>query len=113
MTTRVIEAADEPAIHNGVECDGCQQCPIRGPRFRSRTRANFDLCEECVQKDEHNTDEYIKIDRPADEHEWVCKWERCAGCTSQSAVHTCGLTMWTTMGDEDRYHVQVLRGRSR
>merc|ERR1719248_432696 len=56
----------EPAVHYGVECDGCQQCPIRGPRFKSTTREDFDLCEACVQKEVHKTDHYNKIDQPAD-----------------------------------------------
>ena len=30
-----------------TQCDGCGQCPIRGPRLRSTSRANYDLCERC------------------------------------------------------------------
>ena len=30
-----------------AQCDGCGQCPIRGPRLRSVTRANYDLCARC------------------------------------------------------------------
>ena len=30
------------------QCDGCGQCPIRGPRLRSTTRDNYDLCKRCA-----------------------------------------------------------------
>lgn len=34
-------------IHAGVQCDGCGQFPIRGPRFQSTTQENYDLCDHC------------------------------------------------------------------
>jgi len=34
-------------VHPNVECDGCGQCPIRGDRFRSQSRADYDLCAAC------------------------------------------------------------------
>ena len=62
-----LEEAEElePAEHDDIKCDGCQQCPIRGPRFKSTTREEFDLCMACMRKAPHNTDQYIRIDQPA------------------------------------------------
>jgi hypothetical protein len=36
-------------VHNGVECDGCGMNPIRGPRYKSTVKDNYDLCEECKE----------------------------------------------------------------
>jgi hypothetical protein len=30
------------------QCDGCGQCPLRGARFTSASRANYDLCAACA-----------------------------------------------------------------
>jgi len=40
-----------PLVHPGVTCDGCNQSPIQGLRFRSNTRFDYDLCTLCyIQK---------------------------------------------------------------
>ena len=31
-----------------MRCDGCDQNPIIGPLWRSKTRRDFDLCQACV-----------------------------------------------------------------
>ncbi|KAK9822054.1 hypothetical protein WJX74_003875 [Apatococcus lobatus] len=33
--------------HPGVQCDGCGQCPISGPRYHSSVLPDYDLCESC------------------------------------------------------------------
>eukprot|EP00887_Chlorella_sp_A99_P007524 scaffold2.g7524.t1 len=42
-------ANDKVAIerHVGVQCDGCGVLPILGPRYRSETRHDYDLCAKC------------------------------------------------------------------
>ncbi|GMF26938.1 unnamed protein product [Phytophthora lilii] len=34
-------------VHPYVTCDGCKMTPIVGVRFKSETKADFDLCEAC------------------------------------------------------------------
>lgn len=36
------------AVHEGVCCDGCQQVPIWGPRYKCVICDNFELCSRCV-----------------------------------------------------------------
>ena len=33
--------------HYEVQCDGCDQVPIRGRRYKSLSHPNYDLCEAC------------------------------------------------------------------
>lgn len=40
-------------VHRGITCDGCQQSPITGIRFKCRTCPDFDLCESCEAKNIH------------------------------------------------------------
>ena len=49
---------EEPAtnpenIHYGVSCDGCNQNPIKGRRFKCLVCYNFDLCEQCEASTQH------------------------------------------------------------
>lgn len=44
-----------PVVHVGVECDGCQQNPIRGPRFKCQDCPNFDFCFNCRFKADHDS----------------------------------------------------------
>jgi len=43
-------------VHHGITCDGCQQSPITGVRFKCRTCPDFDLCESCEAKNVHPAD---------------------------------------------------------
>jgi len=43
-------------VHRGITCDGCQQSPITGIRFKCRTCPDFDLCEACEAKNVHPAD---------------------------------------------------------
>jgi len=36
-----------PADHHHVICDGCDQAPLRGPRFKCTSCADCDLCARC------------------------------------------------------------------
>ncbi|KAK9805023.1 hypothetical protein WJX73_003581 [Symbiochloris irregularis] len=47
---QVLEAqsADDSSLrHPGVQCDGCGQSPIQGPRFTSTGTDDYDLCRRC------------------------------------------------------------------
>merc|ERR1719387_3201571 len=38
------------AAHPGVNCDGCGMAPLTGPRFKSLTQVDYDLCQACRDK---------------------------------------------------------------
>jgi len=43
-------------VHEGVTCDGCQQSPITGIRFKCKVCRNYDLCSTCEGKNIHPAD---------------------------------------------------------
>ena len=48
-----------------VECDICGCCPIRGPRFKSLSHDNYDLCSTCVRLEAAREQEpYVQIEIP-------------------------------------------------
>ncbi|XP_068664600.1 protein JOKA2 [Aristolochia californica] len=49
-------------FHRGVGCDGCGMHPIVGPRFKSKVKEDYDLCNICFSE-MGNEDEYTRIDR--------------------------------------------------
>ncbi|KAI5075734.1 hypothetical protein GOP47_0009810 [Adiantum capillus-veneris] len=51
------------AVHKYIECDNCFVCPIVGPRYKSITKDDYDLCSNCVNK-VGNPMDYRKLDRP-------------------------------------------------
>lgn len=52
-------------LHHGVTCDGCGQSPIQGPRYKSLSKEDFDLCSACEasKKPEWNG-LYARMDKP-------------------------------------------------
>ena len=40
-------------VHEGIKCDGCEMNPIRGLRFKCLDCPDFDLCEECYNREVH------------------------------------------------------------
>jgi len=50
------QPVNTPVVHHGITCDGCQQSPITGIRFKCRTCPDFDLCEACEAKNLHPAD---------------------------------------------------------
>ncbi|KAK1564592.1 hypothetical protein Q3G72_006580 [Acer saccharum] len=50
-------------FHRGVQCDGCGAHPIIGPRFKSKVKEDYDLCNICFDAMGNETD-YIRMDRP-------------------------------------------------
>ncbi|CAM6062657.1 unnamed protein product, partial [Sphagnum tenellum] len=53
--------------HFGIQCDACNMFPILGPRFKSKKKIDFDLCQACFQQKRiecDDDDEYTRIDRP-------------------------------------------------
>merc|ERR1719476_403427 len=59
--------------HSHVTCDGCGAIPIKGPRFKCQSCANFDLCAECYAEKKN-----IKDGQCVDHH-FDCILVDCAG----------------------------------
>jgi len=43
-------------VHDGITCDGCNQSPISGIRFKCKVCPDFDLCSACEAKNVHPAD---------------------------------------------------------
>ena len=50
---KMRQSASQVVVHHGITCDGCNQSPITGVRFKCRTCHDFDLCEACEAKNTH------------------------------------------------------------
>eukprot|EP00899_Mesostigma_viride_P013175 jgi/Mesvir1/21859/Mv04239-RA.2 len=55
--------------HEGVRCDGCQESPLVGPRFKSLDRDDYDLCEPCknlleIRVPAYRREAFVRIDKP-------------------------------------------------
>eukprot|EP00743_Colponemidia_sp_Colp-15_P001546 GILK01001688.1.p1 GENE.GILK01001688.1~~GILK01001688.1.p1 ORF type:complete len:665 (+),score=86.75 GILK01001688.1:126-2120(+) len=67
------------SIHNKVTCDGCGMLPIVGIRYKCAVCADYDLCEECEEKQVHDyIHPFLKLRRPdqralfaACSHTWI------------------------------------------
>lgn len=71
IPTRHAHGGDAPytqmaeAIHTNVFCDGCGTTPIRGTRWKSLERRNFDLCHLCFNKQApHQTQVFARLAVP-------------------------------------------------
>jgi len=53
---KIRQPANIPVVHDGVACDGCQQSPIAGIRFKCKVCPDFDLCAACEAKNVHPAD---------------------------------------------------------
>ncbi|KAJ2161255.1 hypothetical protein GGF46_001597 [Coemansia sp. RSA 552] len=51
-------------IHPGTTCNGCQETPIRGTRYKCSQCANVDLCEACEAHDVHRHHVMLRISVP-------------------------------------------------
>ncbi|ETM45302.1 hypothetical protein L914_09596 [Phytophthora nicotianae] len=58
ITEAVAEctAAQATMKHSSVRCDGCNQSPLRGFRFKCFSCPNYDLCTSCYTNQNHNMD---------------------------------------------------------
>ncbi|CAE7546345.1 unnamed protein product [Symbiodinium sp. CCMP2592] len=48
-------------VHHGIICDGCQQTPLQGRRFKCKVCPDYDLCQTCVEKDCHPGHEFEEV----------------------------------------------------
>jgi len=55
---------DSPVIHQGITCDGCSKSLV-GIRYKCTSCFDFDLCENCESKSEHDPEHlFLKIKNP-------------------------------------------------
>lgn len=58
-----------PPVHHNVQCDGCGASPIVGPRFKSISKDDYDLCQNCFQEQPKGSEaDYARHDRPILRH---------------------------------------------
>lgn len=48
-------------VHHGIVCDGCQQTPLQGRRFKCKVCRDYDLCQTCMEKDCHPGHEFEEV----------------------------------------------------
>ena len=59
------QARKEGYIHRGITCNSCQASPICGIRYKCSSCVDYDVCERCEARDDHNkTHLFIKIKIP-------------------------------------------------
>ena len=59
-----LTAPVEHVEHPHVVCDGCEQTPIVGPRYKCSVCEDFDFCSTCEEKGGH-PHPFLKINKPA------------------------------------------------
>jgi hypothetical protein len=47
--------------HYNTRCNGCGQNPIKGHRYKSIDRLNFDLCQTCIDRTPNGSETYLRI----------------------------------------------------
>jgi len=71
--------AKAQVIHSNIICDGCQQHPLVGPRYKCTVCSDYDLCSACEAKNIHpSSHPFLKMKEPArkDVHHNIM----CDGC---------------------------------
>lgn len=76
VAIKLKSASEEPRIHFGVICDNCDGSII-GNRYKCSVCPDYDLCEECKQKNIHNEHSMNKITKPRQcPYQRGQKWQR-------------------------------------
>lgn len=56
------KSSSNQTVHSGVTCDGCNQSPIAGIRYKCTVCEDFDYCEDCENKfSEDHKHPFLKI----------------------------------------------------
>lgn len=77
-------AAALEEVHLNVKCDGCEQVPLKGPRWNCQYCPNFDFCQRCFDSKTHAAGHTFRKTSPHDprlmyDHE-VHQRVTCDGC---------------------------------
>jgi len=78
-------------IHYGIACDGCNISPITGVRFKCNGCEDFDFCQTCYEKSQHDkSHEFMAVNDPI-------RWNTCPfTTTTQSATQKIPVTTTTS-----------------
>eukprot|EP00742_Colponemidia_sp_Colp-10_P000850 GILJ01000923.1.p1 GENE.GILJ01000923.1~~GILJ01000923.1.p1 ORF type:complete len:671 (-),score=100.90 GILJ01000923.1:153-2165(-) len=75
------------SVHNNVTCDGCGMLPIVGIRYKCAVCADYDLCEECEEKQVHDSlHPFLKL-RRSDQRALFAACSHNCNQTSNPSVH--------------------------
>jgi Zinc finger, ZZ type len=57
----------DPAVHDGITCNGCKINPIRGIRWKCMECDDYDLCNACRSSGTHPpSHKMLKLESPED-----------------------------------------------
>lgn len=59
------QSARGPIIHDNIRCDGCQEGPIKGIRYKCSVCEDFDFCGNCEEQMDH-PHPFLKIRSPSE-----------------------------------------------
>jgi len=78
-------------IHYGIACDGCNISPITGARFKCNECEDFDFCQTCYEKSQHDkSHEFTAINVP------TCPFKTTTQSTTQQTPVTTTTSTTTT-----------------
>lgn len=78
---------DSTMVHRNVRCDGCNQSPLRGFRFKCFTCSNYDLCATCYMNQTHNADhEFVRMSDSSGMGDLLQPRSKGGGMTPESTV---------------------------
>ncbi|CAL8122192.1 unnamed protein product [Orchesella dallaii] len=60
VESKIIEKK-KMVLANHIVCDGCEKYPIIGPQFKCLQCPDFDLCEECMEKEIHSFHVFVVL----------------------------------------------------
>jgi E3 ubiquitin-protein ligase HERC2 len=55
---------EDYVLHPRIVCDGCQTCPITGPRFKCKVCPNFDFCQNCFYSGKDHAHTFFRMKEP-------------------------------------------------
>jgi hypothetical protein len=87
----------DEAIHDSVQCDGCEMFPIVGNRYKCTVCKDYDVCEDCYVDDVHGEDghTFFLIQRPGGPRRMVpARMTRERDVEERDAVATERLPTW-------------------
>ncbi|XP_040568701.2 LOW QUALITY PROTEIN: E3 ubiquitin-protein ligase HERC2-like [Lepeophtheirus salmonis] len=94
-TGLVSEMEVVQCFHSRVTCDGCDQSPITGPRFKCKTCEDFDYCETCFNRKKAHKHGFLKIGEPGGSSIYVGKPGRASFRDSTPLYSSKFITEWT------------------
>ncbi|XP_024533376.1 protein NBR1 homolog isoform X2 [Selaginella moellendorffii] len=92
----------ENVFHQNVQCDGCGTSPIVGPRFKSTSKHDYDLCVTCFNNlPKGGQLDYTRYDKPIHRHHYVPPG-RVGRCPAAFGPNRCR-SAWGRAGDYHRH----------